>query len=298
MEKGLAVTLATLVPAVLKASIVLTVLAFGLGVRRGDVQAVFRDPWKPLRSFVAMDVVMPLLAFGLAMAFDLNPAVKVALVTLSVSPVPPLLPRKELKAGGSGSYAAGLFATSALVSVLTVPLVVRLVGRVTGDPLRMAPEEVATLVVATVLGPLAAGIAIRRVAPAFAQGAATPLSVLAMVLLVAACVPLLLTARGPVMSLVGNGTLLAIGIFTLVGLVAGHLLGGPERRDRVVLALSTASRHPGVAIAAGAAIAPGEKRVFAAVLLYLLVSAVLSAIYLRTFGRIPSVPVEPDASEA
>jgi BASS family bile acid:Na+ symporter len=55
-------------------------------------------------------------------------------------------------------------------------------------------------------------------------------------------------------SLVGNGTILALGAFTLAGLAAGHLLGGPNRDDCTVLALATASRHPGVALAIASAV--------------------------------------------
>jgi BASS family bile acid:Na+ symporter len=48
-----------------------------------------------------------------------------------------------------------------------------------------------------------------------------------------------------------------------------------------VLALSTASRHPGVALAIAHANFPDEKLAPAAVLLYLIVSGIVSLPYLR-----------------
>jgi len=48
-----------------------------------------------------------------------------------------------------------------------------------------------------------------------------------------------------------------------------------------VLALCTASRHPGIAIAIAAANFPDQKRVPAAVLLYLIVNGILSGPYLK-----------------
>jgi len=283
-------TLATLIQLTLKTSIALTVLAVGLRAGRGDARSLFRDRARLARSFLAMDVVMPLVAVALAFAFGLHPAVKVALVTLAVSPVPPLLPKKALRAGGSGSYVVGLLAGSALVAVVAVPAAVLLVGRITGDPRHLPAAAVAKLVSITVLAPLLAGIALRRLAPARAERAAPALAKVATALLAAGCLPILATAWRPVVSLVGNGTLLALGVFAAAGLAAGHLLAGPAREDRVVLALSTASRHPGVAIAAGAAIAPEQKQVFAAVLLYLLVSGVLTAVYLRIAGLSRTAP--------
>jgi hypothetical protein len=47
-------------------------------------------------------------------------------------------------------------------------------------------------------------------------------------------------------TLVGNGAVLPIIAFVLVGLVIGHLLGGPTPENRTALAFSTASRHPGL----------------------------------------------------
>jgi BASS family bile acid:Na+ symporter len=67
-----------------------------------------------------------------------------------------------------------------------------------------------------------------------------------------------------------------------LGLAVGHLFGGPNPEDRTVLALSTATRHPGVALAIAGANAPGgNKTVLAAVLLYLIVNAIVSIPYVN-----------------
>ena len=69
-------------------------------------------------------------------------------------------------------------------------------------------------------------------------------------------------------------------------------LGGPDPDDRAVLALATASRHPGVALAIASANFPGQTLVPAAVLWYLIVSALVSIPYLtwrqRRHGGIAS----------
>jgi bile acid:Na+ symporter, BASS family len=280
-------TLATLAPLMMQASIVLTVTALGLRARRGDVQSLLADRGRLARSLLSMHVVMPLLAVALAVAFDLHPAVEVALVALAVSPVPPLLPKKELKAGGRGSYAVGLLVVSAVLAVVTVPAAVALVGPEVGDPRHLSPNAVARLVATTVLVPLAAGIVIRGLAPGFANRAVKPAVSLSTLLFSAAALLVVAASLRSILALMGNGTLLAIAVFSATGLATGHVLGGPAREDRVVLALSTASRHPGVAIAAGAALAPGETRMLAAVVLYLVVGGVLSAAYLRLLGHAP-----------
>ena len=62
-------------------------------------------------------------------------------------------------------------------------------------------------------------------------------------------IPILIGAWPHMTSLVREGTLTAIILIALIGLAAGHFLGGPSEDDRTVLAFATVSRHPGVAVA-------------------------------------------------
>ena len=272
--------LATLIPLAMKASIILLVFVLGLNVRPQDAAYLFRRPGKLMRSLLSMNVVMPLFAAGVVAAFELHPAVEIALIALAVSPIPPLLPRKSLKAGGEASYTFGLLVAAALLAIVFVPVAVDLLGIAFGRPARISPAAIAQLVLLTVIGPLAAGRVVRWVAPGFSERMAKPVSMGATILLFASVLPVLFTAWPAIVSLIGNGTVVAIAAFILVGLAAGHLLGGPDPDDRTVLAFCTAFRHPGVAIAIAGANFPGQKLVSAAVLLYLLVSAVVSFLIL------------------
>jgi BASS family bile acid:Na+ symporter len=86
-------------------------------------------------------------------------------------------------------------------------------------------------------------------------------------------------------SLIGNGTILVMIVLAVVGLAAGHLLGGPDLEDRTVLALASSVRHPGIAIAIAHANFPDQKLAPAAVLLYVIVSGIASRPYLSWTGR-------------
>jgi BASS family bile acid:Na+ symporter len=273
-------SLTTLIPLVLKVSIALNVIGLGLNASPQDATYLFRRPHQLLRSLLAMNVVMLLCAAALAINFDLHRAVKIALVALAVSPIPPMLPKKTLKAGGEASYTIGLLVAAALLAIVFVPVAVELLGRAFGTPSHMSPGAVALLVLMTVLVPLVVGIAVQSLAATFAARIARPISLVATVLLIASAFPVLFTAWPTIVSLTGNGTILALAAFVVVGLAVGHLLGGPDPEDRTVLALATASRHPGVALAIAHANFPEQQLVLAAVLLYLLVSAIVSLPYL------------------
>ena len=276
-------SLAQLLPVVLQASIALIVLSLGLRAAPGDLGYLLRRPGLLVRSLVSMNVVMPLLAVAVAVLFRLDPAVEAAILVLSVSPVPPILPGKQAKAGGNVSYAVGLLALSAVVAVITVPLSVSIVGNLRGTGAAVPPLAIAKIVAISVLAPLVAGAFLARTAPAFAERANGILGKIGTLLLVLGFLPVVVVSWGAITSLVGDLTILAIVLFTVAGLAVGHMLGGPAHDDRTVLALSTASRHPGVALAVVGANASAEARpiVTAAVLLCVLVSVLVTGPFVK-----------------
>ena len=276
---------ASVIPVAILTSIFLLVLGIGLKTTPRDATHLVRHPAQLLGSLAAIYIVMPAFAVAVAFAFDLHPAVKIALVALAVSPVPPFLPRKAIEAGGARDYTIGLLVAASALAIVCVPLAVEVVGWIFAKPFAMSTAATARLVVLSALAPLALGIALRQFAPSIAEQIARPVSTGSVALLVIAVVPLLLTSWQPMLSLIGNGTLLALAAFVAVGAMVGHLLGGPRPEEREVLALACGSRHPGIALAIAHANFPGEKNVLAALLLYLVIGALVAAPYLRWIRR-------------
>jgi bile acid:Na+ symporter, BASS family len=270
---------ASLLPLLVKVSIVLLVLGLGLNASWHDAFSLLRDPSLLVRSVLSMNVIMPLVVVAFVVAFDLPPPVEVALVALSISPVPPILPRKEANAGGHTSYAIGLLVAIALLAIVTVPVVVSWFAAVFHRAGGIGPLAVAKVVLSSVLVPLAVGMALRQWAPSLAERIARPLAILGYVLLLASALPLAFAFWHDIRALIGNGTVLIIAAVVVVGLVVGHLLGGPRSDDRTVLALSTAARHPAVALAIAIAVGAESKAGLAAILLYLIVSIVVCIPY-------------------
>src|SRR5262245_52730942 len=105
-----------LVMLALQISVVFTVFSYGLKTTAADLLYDLKRPWLLARSLIAVFVIMPIIAFAFARLFDIRRVVEISLVALAISPVPPLLPMKETKAGGRASYALGLVALLALLS--------------------------------------------------------------------------------------------------------------------------------------------------------------------------------------
>lgn len=283
-------SLRTLIPIVLQASVLLNVFAIGLRASAHDATYLFRRPGELVRALLSMNVLMPLFAIVLVSIFELSPAVRIALVALSVSPIPPLLPNKMVKAGGTDSYAIGLLIAVGLLAIIFVPLAMEIIERLRSVPLQMTVASIARLIFVTTLLPLGLGVGVHSLAPALAPRLAKPTARVAGIGLLACVVAILFAAAPAIWALIGNGTVIALAAFVIVGLAFGHFLGGPAPENRTSLAISTASRHPGIALAIAQANFPEQKLAMAAVLLYLLVNAVVSVPYLLWTKRRVSEP--------
>jgi BASS family bile acid:Na+ symporter len=264
-----------------KASLAMTVLAVSLNARPSDATHLLRHPWLLLRSFVAMNVVMPAVALFFAIVFDLNPPVKLALITLAISPVPPFLPNKAIKSGGDSAYVVGLLTMMAALSIVIIPLTLAFFGSLFSMPLTIRAATIANIVGLGILLPVALGITVRWVAPVLADKITKPIHVAATVLLVVSVIPIFIRAWPAMNSVVDDGTLFAIVAITVIGVAVGHTFGGPARENRAVLALATACRHPAVAYAIATAVFPNEKLVGAALLANLLIAGIVTIPYVK-----------------
>ena len=87
----------------LKVSVLIQVFAIGLGTTWYDATYLF-PPFPAVDELVlARNVAIPIIAILLIKAFSFHVAVAITLGVLAVTPVPPLLPKSQLKAGARSS---------------------------------------------------------------------------------------------------------------------------------------------------------------------------------------------------
>lgn len=277
---------AEIVKLVLIASIMLIVLSLGLRTSMNDVLWLPRRPARLLRSVAAIYLVVPAAAVGLCLAFPLALPVKIALVALAVSPLPPLLPMKQEGAGAEHAYALSLLVCAALLSIVLTPLLTWLAARVFALEVTMAPLAVIRIMALTILLPLAAGMGLKVLFPTMQWPLGDYASKAGKFMIALAVVALLYASWRSILDQVGDGSVLAIAALVLAGLVAGHLLAGGSPADRSALAFAAASRHPGLAIAiAGANFTAQAQEATGAIGLFLLVNALVSIPYRKWVKR-------------
>jgi bile acid:Na+ symporter, BASS family len=273
-------------PLLLQLSIFLVVMALGLSPRSAAPRHSKRRKGLIARSVLALNVVVPVLAIATVLLLRPARPVAIAIVLLSISPVPPFLPRTLLKLSRDDAYVYGILVVSSVLSIVFVPAVLMAFAALQGGRQLAVPlDTVLGVVFITVLLPLALGMTVRRAWPTLAARVEPVVSRIGGLLLLLVVIALFIGLWPAMMSLVGDGTILVVALVVALALASGHLLGGPEPENRVVLALSCAARHPGVALALATAAFPAERAVGAAVLLYLLVNAVYTIPYTAWWKR-------------
>lgn len=260
----------------IRASLFVTVLAVGLDASVDDASYLVRRSNLMLRSFLAIAVIVPAFAALMVAALNLPRAVGIGILLMAVAPLPPFVPAKEVRLGAQKSYVYGLLATFAVLSIVIVPVTVAILAVAFSQQASVSPWPVGRLMFESVIVPLAIGMFIRAKAPAIAAHTAPLAGKIANLALIAVSIPVLVAAGPAMAELIGNGTILAIEAVVAVGLAGGHLLGGPDPHKRAALALSSAARHPGIALMI-AATNFSEAGVKATILLFLLLG-VLSAV--------------------
>lgn len=272
-------TVNALVPFAFQTSLAFNIFGFGLRARVEDVVYVLCRPRLLVLSLVAMFILTPAIALALDIGFVFRPSAEIALVTLALSPIATLVPKK-IEVIGRASYAIGLTVTATFASILLTPALTILIGHLLRREFTVAPTEVARVVLGGVAFPLIAGILTQIALPVhLTRRARAPMRWLATALFVAAIALLIIGASPALRQVADAGTVAAVLAFVVIGLVIGHVMGGPDSDNSTVLALSCVNRHPGVAISVSA-LSFTTLEFGATVLLYLIANAVVGIPYI------------------
>lgn len=259
-------------------SLVMTMLCAGMGGIYGDRTYLSCRRGLLVRSLVSMLVLQPAFAAWLGYAFGLTTATKIALLGLAISPMPPILPSGLMKVRGSRSFEVALAFVVAVATIATVPASLWAFYWLLDVPPRINYLTVALFVGLNILLPVAAGFVGRRLSAETTKRAVTLLTIGALSILALVLVALLLRSRPAIPSIVGTGPISAIVLMAVAGLGIGHMCGGPARKNRRVLAMATATRHPALAISLASVASPADERVAGVVIAFTVLVAGVAAI--------------------
>lgn len=273
-----------LVPLLAQSALFLIVASFGLRAHARDVVAAMRNTGLVVRGILAVNVAVPIAAIIACSLLPIDPAVRLGIVIMAVSPLAPLIPGKMLKGGLDASTAVGLYVALIVSAVVFVPATVALLSALYPANASISVAAVGRLVALSILLPIGVGLAIGTAAPAFARRWAPIVGIVGFIAIAILVLLILIKQGGAIVGLIGDGSVLAIALTVVAGLAAGHWLGRPDPANSNALANAAAIRHPGIAALIVHANYT-DPRVMLAVVLFLLTSVIVAALYQKLVKR-------------
>jgi BASS family bile acid:Na+ symporter len=228
-------------------------LAMGVSHSFQQLTSLWHRPVLLLRSLLAVIVLVPAVVGLLLWVFELPLAVATGLAVLASTPGAPLTYKRSQMAGGDPTYTASLQLTLALLAVVITPLILVIFCALFElGAGRVSPFEVARQVAEVTFLPVITGLLIQHLAPRLADVIGKPVRMLANILfIVLFLVVIVLLVLSPDLRMTLNlGGLPTATIIIMAGssLAIGHLLGGPSREQRSVLAIASIARNVGLAL--------------------------------------------------
>lgn len=154
------------------AQLAMAMFAMGATLRVEDFRAVVRLPRSFLTGLTAQMVLVPLLAYGLLRALDLEPGLAIGLAIIAAVPGGTVSNVFAYAGKGDVPLSIALTAVTSLVCVVTVPFVLEwLVGSHVPATFSLPRGRIALEIVVTLLVPLAIGMAVLRRWPSRANRA-------------------------------------------------------------------------------------------------------------------------------
>jgi BASS family bile acid:Na+ symporter len=236
--------------------VALGIVMFGLGLALtpADFARTAHQPKPVLVALGAQLVLLPLVAFGLVLAFDADPLVAVGMMLLAASPGGTTANLYSHLFHGDVALNITLTAVNSVLAVVTLPLVVNVaVGYF--DPAgadELGLQFSKTLqVFAIVLVPVALGMLVRNRAAAFADRADRPVRIISAVVLVAVILGALLGERENVGDYLADVGILTT-LFCILSLTVGYALPrafGIEEKQALSSAFEVGIHNSTLAIA-------------------------------------------------
>ena len=228
--------------------------------------------------------VAALLLLRTPLGQGLSPAMATALMLMAICPSAPLISLKSRLVAGNAALAARLQLCSSCAAILSVPFWVhQLPIDATGTLWRISPTDVAAQVFSVQVFPLLAGMSLRqwcsdwadRWNPVIQKAASVLLLVLLAVVLIATLPKVSLTL---VADLRGAFVML---LLTLIALLLGYAVASEDRAERSTIPLVIAMRNPGLALLLVQQMAPEASELKAAVVGYVVMTAIGMTPFLR-----------------
>jgi predicted Na+-dependent transporter len=224
--------------------VVVYMLSVPLETTRGEIIKTLGDLNLTGRALLANFIIIPILGIVIAQFFDLPPDIRTGFLLLAMAPGGLLALQFARISNGNRIFAVALLFIFCLLAILITPALVLLFFFREGAG-KLPFAWLILMLLLLVVVPALAGRALQRLIPQHAPKLGLWLGRLSIVIFIIAAVAAG-RYRTPAVKLMGTNGIAAIVLLILAAWIVGWLLGGPEIRNRKVLAISSSMRNVGV----------------------------------------------------
>lgn len=265
------------------AQLVMAMFAMGATLQVRDFRAVLVLPRSFLTGLGAQMVLVPILAYVLLQALDLDPGVAIGLAIIAAVPGGTVSNVFTYAGKGDVALSIALTAVTSLACVVTVPFVLEwLVGPYVDPTFSLPRDRIALEIIVTLLAPLAIGMAVLRRWPERAAGLSRLALGVTAVLIGVIVVGSATSGRLDVEAM-GSGNLAVVAVFALLLAGVGIATTAATRRpwpDVTAITIETTVRNTNLGLlvrtSVFAAVATGADPVADLALFTLLAYAAIS----------------------
>jgi BASS family bile acid:Na+ symporter len=257
-------------------------VSVALEATHDEIMIALRDTRRMGRSLLANFVIVPIVGFVLVRALGLRPEVRIGVMMLALSPGGLFALQFARISKGNRVFAVALLIVLVVLAVFITPLLlVGLFSKVaTAEGVF---RELVVLFLLLVALPLFIGRGLQRLMPDIALKLGQLLGTLSIVIFIIAALASSKHKRLAIEA-IGLDGIVAIVLLTIASWIVGWLMGGPEIRNRKVLAISTAMRNVGVCFPLAANYFPGTE-VLAPILAFSGISIPMNMVFAIVTGR-------------
>lgn len=268
------------------AAITLFLLMLTIGLREGfkNLVALWLRPWLLIRSLIASFILVPLVGMVLYAVIPMETSIASAIAAMAICPGAPMLYRKLVTMKADTALAGSFQVTTSLFAILFVPLWIVILNALYGSQDLGSVAVVAKQVATIQLIPIVLGLLVREWLPELADDLLEPVVKISSLMLLGALLIVLIVVL-PNLIKVGILNMVAIVLFIAATIVIGHVLGGPDPRTRISLALANSTRNAGLALALIALNSKDNGLVLGAIGAIALLSFVAGAVYVNLYRK-------------
>ena len=229
---------------VLASSLIIIMLGMGLSLVADDFKRIIVYPKAIVVGLVNQLILLPLIGFGIAVAFSLAPEIAIGIMILAACPGGPTSNLIAHLAKGDTALSVTLTALSSFITILTIPFIVNfaLVHFLEkGEMIRLDVMDSIKNIFVIIVIPIIIGMLIRKYAPGFSKKMEKPVRIASAIVLALVIIGIVIKEKENFVSYFQQAGIVAL-LLNVTSMMVGYFSSRLFRiKDRRALSISIES---------------------------------------------------------